>query len=136
MKAAGSANDLEVDEADDLFAPEFNETTHGFAVGDVLKRSSASAHAKAQADSAANAKPGISVVVDVEDANWFSAYPGRHAVTITAHGYGAFGTELWLDQSTAGAMTTTKPTSGVRLFLGWVIDTNTIFWDPRPMELI
>lgn len=82
------------------------QASHGFAVGDVLKRASGS-YAKAQADSAANAE-----VVGI-----VSAVPTDGTFVLTAQGRitGLTGltdaTLYYLDPSTAGALTATQPTS-------------------------
>lgn len=130
MKPVGDANDLEPDEADDLLAPKFTQTTHGVIVGDVVRRSTAANHAKAQADSIANVGVGNGICVDQPDANTLSIRYGPHAVTIATHGLGAFGTKLYLSQGSAGVLTATEPTSGIVFYLGFVIDTNTIMWEP------
>lgn len=124
--------DLTPDEADDLFAPEFNQNNHGFSVGDILRRSSATAHAKAQADTVANIGKGLALVIHVEDANNFSVLRtnNSHVVTIASHGFGAFGTKLFLSRTVAGAITDTEPDPGWKIYLGYVIDSNNIHWEP------
>lgn len=83
-----------------------NQTTHGFAVGDVVKYSG-SAYAKAQADSTANAEV-VGIVSAVADANNF---------TLTTVGYvsGLSGltanTTYFLSASSAGALTATEPST-------------------------
>ncbi len=123
-------SDLTPTEADELFAPPFTQAAHGFAVGDVVRRSSATAHAKAQADTDANIGVGLSLVVHVPDANTFSALraSNSHAVTLTAHGFGSFGANLYLSRTVAGALTATG-VAGWRIYLGYVIDANTIHWE-------
>jgi len=124
-------SDLTPQEADDLFSPEFTQMAHGFVVGDVLRRSSAIAHAKAQADSEANLGVGLSLVVAKTTNDLTVLRAGNsHTVTLTAHGLGAFGVALWLSQGTAGLITSTEPVDGLKWYLGYVIDTNTIHWDP------
>lgn len=132
MRAAGDANDFTPDGADDLFAPEFSQATHGFVVGSVIRRSSLANHTKAQADTEANLGVGRALVVDQPDANTFSSLRAgnHHAVTISSHGFGAFGVTLWLSQGTAGLITATEPATRLRLYLGFVIDANTIMWEP------
>jgi len=131
MKAAGSANDLEVDEADDLLAPEVPTTTHGFVVGNVLRRATATTNVKAQGDSDANTGVGLSVVVHVEDVDNYSILrrSNSHDVTVSAHGFGAFGVKLYLSTTVAGEMTPTEIV-GSRLYLGYVVDADTIHWEP------
>jgi hypothetical protein len=126
-------SDLTPAEADSLTGGhKFTQSSHGFSVGDVIRRSSATAYTKAQADSDANIGVGLSLVVDVTDTSNFTAIAkGKsHAVTITSHGFGSFGTQLYLSQGTSGLITATAPTGGRKLYLGFVIDTNTIFWEP------
>lgn len=82
------------------------QNTHGFAVGDVVKRSG-SAYAKAQADSAANAE-----VVGI-----VSAAPTANTFDLTSHGYVTGltgltdGTLYYLSPSSAGALTATQPST-------------------------
>jgi hypothetical protein len=124
--------DLTPAQADDLFAPEFNQATHGFSVGDIIRRSSATDHALAQADTTANIGVGLAIVIHVEDVNNFSALRSSNsqAVTITGHGLGSFGTKLYLSRTVAGQITATEPDPGWRVYLGFVIDANTIHWEP------
>jgi hypothetical protein len=132
MRAAGAANDLEPADADDLFAPEYTQTTHGFVVGDVVYRSSATDHAKAIATARSTLACGI--VIDQPDANTFSAFCGSgKQINIPSHGLGAFGAELWLSQGSAGTMTTTEPSAGWYQYVGFVIDANNIFWEPHKL---
>jgi len=82
---------------------------HGFVVGDVIRHSSsAGSYVKAQADSLANSAA-IGYVASVANANTF---------TITLYGYvsagvpvATAGTVLYLDPTTAGALTSTEPTA-------------------------
>ncbi len=125
-------SDLTPTEADELFAPPFTQSSHGFVVGDVVRRSSATAHAKAQADTDANIGVGISLVVYVPDSNTYSVLraANSHAVTLTTHGFGAFGVKLYLSRTVAGAITATEPDPGWRIYLGFIIDANNIHWEP------
>lgn len=121
----GSA--LTHDQLDDMFAPEINQATHGFAVGDLVYRDSATTWAKAQADAEATLADGI--VCDVEDANNCSVNTEDGAwVEITTHGFGATGTKLYCSQGTAGLITATAPTSGFIQAVGKVIDANTVLF--------
>lgn len=106
---------------------EVNQTTHGFAVGDVIKYI-AGAYAKAQADSAANAEA-IGIVTVVTDANNF---------TVTQVGYTTLlsgltaNTTYFLDPTTAGTLTATEPSTDGQISkpmlyatsttAGWVYD--------------
>ena len=127
------AVDLTPDEADDLFAPEWPQVAHGFVVGDIVRRSTATDHAKARANTVANIGVGLAIVVHREDADNFSALraSNSHDVTIPGHGLGpAFGTALYLSRTVAGQITDVEPDPGWRLYLGYVVDTNTIHWEP------
>lgn len=81
-----------------------SQTTHGFAVQDVLKHTG-SAYAKAQADSAANAKV-VGMVVAVPNANTFDIIVSGEVTGLTGL---TAGSVYYLDASTAGAITTTAP---------------------------
>ncbi len=86
------------------------QTSHGFAVKDVLKYAS-STYAKAKADTAANAQV-VGIVTKVIDANTF---------ILTMAGYSSLFTGLtantryYLDASTAGALTATAPAISVSI---------------------
>ena len=118
-------------ELDSNFALKVTQAAHGFAVGDAVRRSSATDHAKAQADTDANIGVGLSLVVHVFDASNYSVLraSNSHEVTLTAHGLGAFGTRLYLSLTVAGQITATE-VPGFRVYLGYVLDTNTIHWEP------
>ncbi len=124
--------DHDPNEADELFSPKYGQTTHGFSIGDILRRTNITDHTEAQADTEANLGHGRKIVIDVVDANNFTAIRAgnHHAITITSHGLGSFGTTLWLSQATAGLITATEPITGLRLYLGIILDANTIEWEP------
>ena len=127
----GSA--LDCDEFNNaLSLPTVTQSSHGFAAGDVVRNSAADTYTKAQADSEANIGVGLSIVLASIDSNNFAYAPsGKHGdVTISSHGFGGFGTNLWLSQGTAGLITATQPTSGLIVYLGYVVDANTIRWEP------
>ena len=95
-------------------------TSHGFSAGQVIRKTGSS-YVTAQANSEANAVV-FGVVETITDANNFTVvYAGK--VTKIGHGYG-IGSILYLDQSSAGALTTTKPTSGVSKPVAVVSDAN------------
>ena len=120
------------DELDDNFAGELNQASHAMVVGDLVYRSGATAWSDARANSEATLAEGI--VVDVEDANNLSVTTlDGTQVTITAHGFGATGTKLYLSQGTAALITATAPTSGLIQPIGSVIDTNTIRFSLGPL---
>jgi len=86
-----------------------SQTAHGFVVGDVIKESgTANTYAKAQADSAANAEV-VGIVTTVTNVNSF-AYT-THGIVIAGVPAVAAGTVLFLSPSSAGALTSTEPTS-------------------------
>ncbi len=126
-------------DGDDLFSPQFSQSAHGLAVGDVVRRSSATDHVKAQAESEANVGVGLSLVVHTPDGNTLSVLRAgnSHAVVIGSHGLGSFGAKLWLSQGTAGLITATEPPTGILVYLGYVINSTTIHWEPglRAMEV-
>lgn len=85
------------------------QTTHGFSVGNVIRSSgTANQFTKAKADSAANAEV-IGYVVEVIDSDTF-IYQTTGFVTTGVPAQAA-GTVMFLDPSTAGALTTTEPTT-------------------------
>lgn len=91
------------------------QTAHGFSIGDIVRSSgTAGQFTKAQANSAANAEV-VGIVTVVTDANNF---------TITTEGYitlgvpvQAAGTVMFLDPSTAGALTATEPSTAGQVSL-------------------
>jgi hypothetical protein len=91
--------------ADDAVKKSINQTTHGFAVGDVVYLNGAN-YAKALADDA----------VSGEAVGIVSAVAGVDDFTLTTDGYITglssltAGTVYWLSADTAGALTSTEPT--------------------------
>jgi hypothetical protein len=86
-----------------------NQTTHGFSAGDVVRSSGSSdAYAKAKADSASNAE--VAGIVDsvVDTNNFVLLTSGVFTSGVPAV---AAGTVVFLDPSTAGAMTSTEPST-------------------------
>jgi len=87
-----------------------NQSTHGFAVGDVIRyanQSGESGYVKSQADTAENADV-IGVVTEVEDSNNFTVgYSGF--ITLAGKSFSA-GSVYFLSDATAGLLTTTEPT--------------------------
>lgn len=85
---------------------EISQAGHGFVVGDVLRISGTNAFAKAQADSAANARV-VGIVTAVADANTFTlTLQGSVTAGVPAQ---AAGTVMYLSASIAGALTATAP---------------------------
>lgn len=85
------------------------QSTHGFSAGNVLRSSgTANEFAKAKADTDDNAEV-VGHVVEVIDSNTF-IYQSNGFIT-TGVPAEAAGTVMFLDPSTAGALTTTEPTT-------------------------
>jgi hypothetical protein len=126
---------LDNEEGDTLVGnPNFVQAAHGFTVGTVVRRSSATAHVKAKADSEASIGVGLAVVISVPDANSFSILRTNNNHTVKIVGVGAgrpFGTRLYLSDDTAGAMTEEANVDlGRRVYLGYVLDTDHMNWEP------
>ncbi len=86
------------------------QSSHGFSVGNVLKKTGAS-YALAQANSAANAEV-VGIVSVVTDANTFTLLTGGYIDTLS----GLTANETYfLSPSSAGAMTTTEPTTNSQI---------------------
>jgi len=85
---------------------DINQTTHGLAVGDVVKYSG-SAYAKAQADSATNAEV-VGIVSVVADANNFTLLTEGYISTLSGL---TANTTYFLSASSAGALTATEPST-------------------------
>ena len=93
------------------------QTTHGFSVGQVLKISGTSTYALAQADSVADAEF-VGMVLTVPTANTFtmiiSGYTGASTLTGVLDTSGnplVADTVYFIDPTTAGGITSTKPTA-------------------------
>lgn len=84
------------------------QNAHGFVVGDVLKTTGTNTYAKAQANSAANAEV-VGIVNEVIGPNEFT-YTTEGVMTVGVPAVAA-GTVLFLDPSTAGALTATEPST-------------------------
>lgn len=110
--------------------PERTDSAHGLAVGDVARNSANGVWTKAQADSEANIGVGLALVIDVADADNFTPCSSKlgHDVTLTAHGLGSFGQKLYLSDATPGLIATSPGAFSV--YLGYVIDADTIRWEP------
>lgn len=85
-----------------------NQVSHGFVVGDVIRISGINTYTKAQADTAANAEV-IGIVSVVTDPDNFT-YITEGLIT-TGVPAEAAGTVLFLSPTTAGALTSTEPTT-------------------------
>jgi hypothetical protein len=85
------------------------QTAHGFVVGDVLRNAgTANTYAKAQADSAAHAEI-VGIVTVVTDANTFSVT--TQGIVTAGVPAATAGTVMFLSASTAGALSSTEPSS-------------------------
>jgi len=84
-----------------------NQTTHGFAVGDVIRNDGVNTYAKAQANSEANAEV-VGIVTAVADANNFSFVPSGYVTGLSGL---TAETVYFLSPSSAGAITTTAPST-------------------------
>jgi hypothetical protein len=85
-----------------------NQASHGLSVGNVIKSTGATTFGKAQANSAANAEV-VGFVTAVADTDNFTYT--THGIVTTGVPAQAAGTVMFLDPSTAGAMTTTEPST-------------------------
>lgn len=82
-------------------------TSHGFAVGDVVRYDGSTTFAKAKADSAANAEV-VGIVSAVANANNFTLSMSGYLTGLSGLTAGA---AHFLSPSTAGALTATEPTT-------------------------
>jgi len=113
--AGGSADQVLVEVA---------QSSHGFAVGDILRSSGADdTYAKALATTAANAEV-VGIVKTVTDSNNFIMVTNGHITTAAAVPNNTAGSVLFLSPSTAGALTTTEPTTDGQISKPVAIVTN------------
>jgi hypothetical protein len=111
-----------------------SQASHGLSVGNLVYNN-AGTWTKARAN--ADTTLAEALVVSVESTTLFRVvYLGPGEVTYTAHGLGAAGTKLYLSQGTAGAITTTAPTSGIRQQVGKVLSANKIILWPHLVEVL
>lgn len=113
------------DEGDLNKAEKVNQAAHGFAVGDCVKLSGT--WSDAQADAEANLCMAMIYNVIDTDNFWVVTQHGRK-VPFTHGTGGAAGDALYLSQGTPGAVTTTKPTTGYRQQVGWILDANNVIF--------
>ena len=110
------------------------QSSHGLSVGNLVY-ANAGTWTKARAN--ADTTLAEALVVTVEDVNNLRVvYIGPGETTYTAHALGAAGTKLYLSQGTAGLMTATAPTSGIRQQVGKVKDANTLILWPHIVEVL
>lgn len=88
----------------DSISKSITQATHGFAVGNVLKF--VTTYGKAQADSSANAEV-VGIVSAVADVNTFTLLYGGYISTLSGL---TANSVYFLDDDTAGLLTTTEPT--------------------------
>jgi len=113
--ATGSADQTQVDVA---------QSSHGLSVGDVIRSSgSDDSYTKALATTAANAEV-TGIVKTVTDSNNFTMVTNGHLTTAAAVPNNTAGTVLFLSPSTAGALTTTEPTTEGQISKPVAIITN------------
>lgn len=115
--------------------PQFEQASHGFSVGDVIRRTDLSTHAKAQADSDVNIGHGLALVIWVDGDNFSVIRLSNHQVVeIPGIGTGrSTGTELFLSDDIAGLMTEEANVDvGRRIYLGFVVEGDQDFfqWEP------
>lgn len=114
--------------------PVVTQSSHGFAVGDILYESTDGVYAKARADAEATFTRDLGICAHVTDSNtfvlWRRSFTGPLAWT---HGKGTptFGEDLYLSDSTAGDTATTPGAFSVRV--GYIRDVDNFQWDARPI---
>ncbi len=109
------------------------QTAHGFSTDDVLRSNGTDGeYTTAQADTPANADV-VGFVVSVTNANEFVIGTGGFFNLTALPGGAVAGDNLWLDETTAGALSLTEPTTAgtVSQPLARVIDASTklVFWN-------
>lgn len=105
---------------------------HGFAIFDLV-RWTGTEWTKAIADS--DTTVAQAMVVSVESDSMFRVvYLSNREVTMAAHGKGAGGTKLYLSQSVAGQMTSTRPVEYPIQQVGLVKDANVLILQAYPLE--
>lgn len=110
-------------------------TSHGFVAKDLI-RWDGSTWVKALATAATTLADAI--VTSVVNANQFQIlYLHETEASILAHGLGSGGTKLYLSAATAGAITTTAPSSSGQFVqqIGRVKDANTLILQSTPAEV-
>lgn len=81
------------------------QASHGLSVGNIIKSTGANTYGKAQADSSSNSQA-VGIVIAVNGNTFTYATQGIVEAGVPAQ---AAGTVMYLDPSTAGALTTTEP---------------------------
>jgi hypothetical protein len=106
QKGGGSGSGVDGGSSNAL-TEDINQTTHGFSVGDLVRLSGAGTYTKSQADSAANAEV-EGMVSAVADADNFTLMMKGYVTGLSGL---TANTRYFLDASTAGAMTSTPPST-------------------------
>lgn len=101
-----------------------NEYLVDFLAVDTISLSPKSYQSGSYVDAQANSLTNISNVVKLSD----GTYTDNTIVTWAGHGL-TVGVYYYLDQTTAGAYTSTEPTLGIKQRLFYVVDANTIIID-------
>jgi len=103
---------------------EVNQAAHGFTLGQAVYQDAAGVWQLGIADINAplTAAQGIATNISVND--FIVVREGR--VTVPAHGLTPLGDYFYLDQTTAGVLTGTQPTTGLQVLMGKIVDANTL----------
>lgn len=113
------------------------QSSHGLSVGDVIKSTGSNTYGKAQADSAANSEV-VGIVTTVTDSNNFT-FTAQGIITAGVPAQAA-GTVMFLDPSTAGALTATEPSTSGQVSKPVLIvlenATKAVFQNFRGMEIV
>jgi len=104
-----------------------NQTAHGFSQLEAVHHDGTNWVKAVATDGDLDAHTIVTSVVDVD--NFVITTVG--AVTVTGHGL-SVGEYYWLDQTTAGALTDVKPSTGVAQSLLYVRDANTLSISVEP----
>lgn len=118
--------------ASDRVVETYDQTAHAMTIGKAVLLSTGGI-VLARANSADTLADGVISRVRTAD-KLDVTHEGR--VTLSAHGYGAAGTKLYLSQATAGLLTTTAPLSGLKQEVARVWDENTILVRPKTAETL
>ena len=116
-------------EGDDLFAQEYTQTAHGISDNDTVYRNSSGDWVKAIATAESTLADGIATFT--KDANTLRVLTVHGQIVLSAaHGF-TVGAKLYQSQTTAGARTTTLPTSGWIQRVGRAISSTETLWHPQ-----
>lgn len=101
----------------------FNQSAHGFDAGKVI-RWNGSSFVLAQGNSELGATNAWLVTAIFDNDNFWAIKSGRR--NVTGHGLGSAGQTLYLSETTAGALTATRPDADYYLPVCTVVDANTL----------